>query len=245
MTQAPPNPDAIKGKQSVYDAKGERIFWGEWDPRVLATFFRRSDIEGARVLDIGANTAGLSLELARMGGDVVAAEPDPYRNSIALSRELITKYASEERLSLEISSADLFSAHTLGRFDVIVCFGLLYHFRNPQFVLDYLSSLSPKVLYLSTQTHPGDDIALVNRTDPKAGFQPGFFGNLTITGWHPTRPMLERMLQWAGFTNVKSLTEKRYDFPQKPPGATNSSYFRAELAKAVDPDLELRRYYPR
>lgn len=41
--------------------------------------------EGKRVLDIGANTLGLSVEIARAGGIVTGAEPDPYNNTYAKS----------------------------------------------------------------------------------------------------------------------------------------------------------------
>lgn len=179
-----------------------------------------------------------------MGGDVVAADPDPYGNALSLSRTILERCASEEGLRLSFSNADLFSAHRLGGFDVIICFGLIYHFRQPQYVLDYLSSLRPRVLYLSSQTHPGDDLALYNRAQP--GMLPaGWLGDSVLSGWHPTRPLLERMLEWAGFGNVQSLTTERYDFPRKPTGATNSAYYRAEHQSAVDPDHELRRFRPR
>jgi hypothetical protein len=235
-----------RGAQSVLDAEGKTLFVGEWDPRTLAAFLTDDDgwWNGRTVLDIGANTGGLSLELARMGGRVTIAEPDPYGNNLALTRELVTDLAGREDLDIHLSDADLFSCHELDRHDTVLCLGLIYHFRYPQLVLDYLSSLEPEWLFLSCQTHPSDDLALYNRANPgilKPGHLPD---DIRLTGWHPTRVLLERMLEWAGFAEVTSLTDQRYDFPNKPPGATNSAYYRARLHSPVDPEAAKRVFYP-
>ncbi len=235
-----------RGCQSIYK-KDEKVFVGEWDPRILLGIVNSVEYEweGKRVLDIGANTGGFSLELARLGARVVAAEPDPYGNNMRLSRDVLRELASIENLDLVIVSNDLFSCHELGEFDVIFCFGLLYHFRYFVYSLDYLSSLNSDVLYVSTQTHPGSDLALFNRVNPGI-MKEGFFGDdIVLTGWHPTRPLFEKMLEWSGFSNIQSLTEEQYDFPRKMQGATNSSYYRAELVTSKQPQKELRTFYPR
>jgi hypothetical protein len=111
-----------------------------------------------------------------------------------------------------------------GEFDVIICFGLLYHFRYFVYSLDYLSSLKSDVLYVSTQTHPASDLALFNRVNPGIMKVRFFSDDNVLTGWHPTRLLFEKMHEWSGFLNTESLTEEEYDFPRKMQCATHSSY---------------------
>ena len=237
-----------RGAQSVYDRNGTKLFEGEWDPRTLVEILSGDDSSfwrGKRVLDIGANTGGLSVELACRGAAVTLAEPDPYGNNLGLTRDLLARIQADEQLQLEITNADLFSCHELERHDVVLCLGLLYHFRDPQFAFDYLSSLEPRFLFVSCQTHPSDELAMFNRAQPGILPRGHLSDDIVLTGWHPTRPLLERMLAWAGFQNIVSLTAERFDFPRKPEGATNSAYYRAELDRSVDPDDARRIFYPR
>ena len=238
-----------RGCQSLYDKQGNVVFEGEWDPKAIAATLTShaadNPFSGKRVLDIGANTGGLSLEIARMGAEVVASEPDPYKNTMARSSDLLLKMAEEESLKFSVENKDLFSCHLLGEFDIVLCLGLIYHFRYPQYLLDYLSSLHPKTLFISTQTHPSSDLALFNRRHP--GVLPKDFlkPETILTGWHPTRPLFELMLQWAGFEDVVSLTDKDYNCPSKQPGLTNSAYYRARCVNPKDPEVEKAIYYPR
>ena len=238
-----------RGCQSVYGKDNELLFEGEWDPKVLIDIIlTESDpsfFSGKRVLDIGANTGGLSLEIARLGADTVASEPDPYNNNISLTHDILMNLAEEESLNLAIERKDFFSCHLLGKFDIILCLGLIYHFRYSQYMLDYLSFLNPDTLFISTQTHPASDIALYNRRDPSILKESFLKKEIVLTGWHPTRPLFERMLRWSGFDEVVSLTEAEFNFPKKQVGATNSAYYRAKCVESKDPEKEKVVYYPR
>ena len=82
-----------KGCQNIYSRDGEIIFNGGWDSRELYKAVTGDLSEsywlGRRVLDIGANTSGLSVEIARRGATVVAAEPDPYKNTRHLAQKAL------------------------------------------------------------------------------------------------------------------------------------------------------------
>src|SRR5690606_26654896 len=117
-----------------------------------------------------------------------------------------------------------------------LCLGLIYHFRYPQLILDYLSSMQPAVLYISTQTDPSEKLILVNRRQPGVLRKGHLKSDVILTGWHPTRRLLERMLLWAGFDEVTSLTKKEYNFPNKQFGTTNSSYYRAVCVAPKNPE---------
>ena len=237
-----------RGCQSVFDTNGETLFLGEWDPLALFEAISDNEVtywEGRRVLDIGANTAGLSLEIARRGASVVALEPDPYLNSRSMTLNLINQLANEEGLSISCEKAGLFDAHQFGNFDTVLCLGLIYHFRDPQYCLDYLSTMRMQHLIVSCQTEPGEELILHNRRG-LGSLPKDFFPESTIlTGWRPTRPLFERMLQWAGFTDIRALTDPTYNFPQEPSGLTNSAYYKATQAKSTYPGINRQLYYPR
>tara|TARA_R110000851_G_scaffold307758_1_gene466451 strand:+ start:561 stop:1301 length:741 start_codon:yes stop_codon:yes gene_type:complete len=246
MTNAKP----LAGVQTVYDRNGDVLLSGAWESKNL---FRAvsggnpSYWQGRRILDIGSNSSGLSVELARAGASVVAAEPDPYKNSRAPALPFLEQIIKDEELDLTLSDGGLFDAHKLGSFDTVLCLGLIYHFRDQQYVLDYLSTLDMKDLVISNQTHPGDQLAMYNRLDPSV-LPAKFWENYKepISGWHPTRPLFERMMQFAGFTNVIALTDETVSFPKKPlEGITNSAYYRATKDRESDPETSRRQYYPR
>ncbi len=242
-----------QGCQTVYAADGVALFRGQWNPKLIFDVLSAGDPSfwrGKAVLEIAANTGGLSLEIARAGArSVVLCEPDPYKNNLALSRPILDELISSEQLPVIIRPDDFFGLVDNIRltgaynFDVIICLGLIYHFRYPQLMLDSLSSLRPEHLFISTQTHPSNDLALYNRRHP--GILPkGFLHDeVVLSGWHPTRALFERMLAWAGFADITSLTTG--DFKQQKPGLTNSAYYRARCVTPKDPEAEKRVYYPR
>jgi len=142
-----------RGTQSIYSLDGSYLHRGGWDSKYLYKAITGDNDKywaGRKVLDIGANTSGLSVELARRGAKVHAIEPDPYQNTktpevLSILKDLIVN----ESLDLEISNHGLFDANELGSFDTILCLGLVYHFRDQQFVIDYLSTLDLKDLIIS------------------------------------------------------------------------------------------------
>jgi len=242
----------ISGTQNVYGKNGDIIFNGEWDSKKLCeviTAGNPSYWKGRRTLDLGANTAGLSLELARMGAEITASEPDPYKNSKTHTIEILKEIIKQEELNLDFSDKDLFNAHLLGSHDTVLCLGLIYHFRDPQYVLDYLSELDHKELIISTQLYPGSGLCMYNRKDPNVIGRANFWDNHTdsLSGWHPTRELFKAMLVSAGYTDIQSLTGDDISFLNKPKNLTNSAYFKAIKNKqeSVDPIEARKIFYPR
>jgi SAM-dependent methyltransferase len=239
------------GQQLVRNALGEKVVEGEWDPRPLVTALCPDPAywRGRRVLDIGANTLGLSLELARMGARVHAIEPDPF-DTLAQYQPTVRDLIAKENLSVTIERAGLFDAHRqaqllgIDRFDTVLCLGLIYHFRDPLGMLLSVAAVKTEHLFISSQTHPGEDFALVNRTDPK--HYPRVDTTQHMTGWHPTRPMLVRMLRQAGYTDIIATTDPAINFPNKPiKKVTNSAYYRATWTGTPDAEVIAREYCPR
>jgi SAM-dependent methyltransferase len=238
-----------QGAQTIYNGKGEAVILGQWDPRPLFKAISGSEKNywvGKRVLDIGANTFGLSIEIARAGASVVAIEPDPFNWYFKLVEATVNALITEEGLDLSIHRAGLFEAAQFGAFDTVLLLGVIYHFRDPQYMLDFLSTLEVKDVVISSQTAVGKDLHLVNRRNFDLMPKDFWSDDIVLSGWHPTRPLLERMLVWAGFDNVIALTDPTVNFPLKPmKGLTNSAYYRATKVRATDPEASRRVYYPR
>jgi SAM-dependent methyltransferase len=232
-----------KGAQTIY-RDDIPVFEGEWDPKAILEVIKpvlHQDIDGQSVLDIGGNTGGLSLELARLGYNVTLAEPgNPLKHTYNLLNEII----AQENLSLKITTDTLYDCFELAReYDIVVCFGLIYHFRNPQEILDKLSPISRSLL-IATQTHPGEELLMINRRSDGL-IRKGYIPDETILcGWHITRNLFRRMIEIAGFGNIQTLTDEQYNFPKKPEGLTNPAYFYAERKEIISPAINTK-YFPR
>jgi hypothetical protein len=96
---------------------------------------------------------------------------NPYCNTYSLSSPIVDRIVKEEGLKLLVKKLGLFDAQQFKGFDVVLCLGLLYHFRYPQLVLDYLSTLEMDWLFLSTQVHPGTSLFMFNRVDRRSHSQ--------------------------------------------------------------------------
>lgn len=234
------------GHQSIFSKDNEELFVGGWNPKALLEVIKKAEysLHGKRILDIGGNTGGLAVELARyFDCEVTVAEPGKPQEE---GKNAIRNLIADEGLKINLTTDDLYSCfkkYNDHDFDAVVCFGLLYHFRNPQDILDRLNSIA-KFLFLSCQTHPGSSPFMMNRICP--GVMPvGFFNEkITLTGWHPTKSCLEKMLNIAGYTNPVLLTPRSINFPRKLSGLTNSTYYFAARNYTLDSNVN-SIYYPR
>ena len=114
---------------SFFDDYGERE-WTRFDdgrtPRVSLDvhlhYLRRFVREGDRVLDAGAGPGRFTLELARLGADVVAADLSP--GQLELNRARLVE-AGLEHAVREWTVADVTDLRSFatGSFDVAVCYG--------------------------------------------------------------------------------------------------------------------------
>jgi 2-polyprenyl-3-methyl-5-hydroxy-6-metoxy-1,4-benzoquinol methylase len=123
-------------------ARGERFEFGKnWarflevldDERIrqaersLAEMLDRTDLTGARFLDIGSGSGLFSLAARRLGADVHSFDYDP--NSVACTRELKARFfPADEHWRIERGSAlDAGFIAGLGTFDVVYSWGVLHH----------------------------------------------------------------------------------------------------------------------
>ncbi len=85
----------------------------------------------------------------------------------------------------------------LGRFDFVLCFGLLYHLENPLLAIRNLRGLTEKCLLLESMCLPGEKPSMLPRADPRQEDQ-----SLTEVAWCSSEVSLVKMLYRSGFSMV-------------------------------------------
>ena len=90
----------------------------------------------------------------------------------------------------------------LGKFDLTLCFGLLYHLENPMLAIRHLRALTNKGLLLESMCIPGNSAGMVWREEPPAADQ-----SLTDIALYPSEACLVKMLYRAGFATVYRVAE--------------------------------------
>jgi FkbM family methyltransferase len=85
----------------------------------------------------------------------------------------------------------------LGRFDLALCFGLLYHLENPLRAIRNLRGLTEKCLLLESMCLPEEKPSMLLRDEPRQIDQ-----SLTDVSCYPSEGSLVKMLYRAGFGMV-------------------------------------------
>ena len=103
------------------------------------------DLTGKRVLDVGPAEGAYSFECERRGAEVVAIEPIETNRGFEVARELLgSKVPYMRRSVYELKVSDL------GKFDIVLFMGVLYHLRHPLLALDCLHEMFEEQLILET-----------------------------------------------------------------------------------------------
>jgi SAM-dependent methyltransferase len=112
----------------------------------IAQDFLGPDVAGLRVLDLGAGEGGLSLEFAARGARVVCVEGR--RMNIAKAEFA----ASALGLSIDFRCHDVRRLGDAERYDLVLCFGLLYHLDPAGAVglVETLGRITGRLLILDT-----------------------------------------------------------------------------------------------
>lgn len=109
-----------------------------------------------RILDLGSLEGGLSFELAREGWDVTGMEG---RASNLRKAELIREYFGLDNLHFQLRDVKTLAPERDGRFDAVICCGLLYHLDNPFAFLRTLRAITAEDGLLFVDTHVAPDEA--------------------------------------------------------------------------------------
>ncbi len=192
-----------------------------WAPLDKASYGIPEDLTGKRVLDVGAWDGFWSFEAMRRGAKEVVAIDDfsDYLGSLDqrdragwqtfdLCRDALG-FDHDSCQRIEMSVYDI-TEERLGRFDVVFCFGVLYHLRHPLLALDHLAALCDESIHVES--------AILDDFSPyQGGMGKGYagsqmvmefypdkqYGNNETNWWAPTITCLGHMLRSAGFGHVE------------------------------------------
>jgi SAM-dependent methyltransferase len=151
------------------------------------------DAGGARLrtcLDVGCGPGWFSERLAARGLEVVGL--DGRAATVAEARRRCPAIRFEHG---DVESESL--AERLGRFDLVFCFGLLYHTENPFRVVRNLRRMADKLLFAETMVIP-DEVPCARLVAENVNETQG----LTHYAFVPSRACVVKMLQAAGFRHV-------------------------------------------
>jgi tRNA (mo5U34)-methyltransferase len=180
------NDEEIEGVGDALRAVGKASRWEE--------FRMPADLGGRTFLDVGCWEGVHSAEATRRGAERVVGI------DICTCPDLT---ANVERYGFEFLQMDVFGDGWLGlgKFDVVLCSGLLHSVADPVGLLMRLRNVTGELLTIETaSTALGGD-------EPIAIFRDDGAGNLS-NWWIPNRPCLESMLETAGFEGVATIFEE-------------------------------------
>jgi len=143
-------------------------------------------LRGRRLLDVGCGVGHLASHFAERGCRVVCA--DGREGNIQSLRQ---RYP---HLEAHVVDVERDSLGRFGRFDVVLCYGLLYHLENPLAALRHIASVCDDLLLVESVVtdHPDPLLVLVDET-PTANQA------LQRIGCRPTPGYLVKALHQIGF----------------------------------------------
>jgi tRNA (mo5U34)-methyltransferase len=157
------------------------------------------DLRGFRVLDIGAWDGWFSFEMERRGAEVLAIDcwDNPRFRQIHAALNSRVDYR-------EMDFYDL-TPETVGRFDIVLFMGVLYHLKHPLLALERVCALTTNMavvdsFVLRERHRPGENVE--NRPVMEF-YESDEFGGQRDNWCGPSLPCLIAMCRTAGFARVE------------------------------------------
>ena len=148
------------------------------------------DLSGKRVLDVGASTGWNSFELERRGAQVVAMDCVDLQE-FRTARELLSS-----KVEYRVLDVDELTPESLGCFDYVLFFGVLYHLRHPLLGLEKICALTRETAFVESFVTDGDSCSLQFYESDELGGQ--------LDNWYgPTTKCLEALCRSSGFARVQ------------------------------------------
>jgi len=178
------------------------------------------NLEGYKVLDIGCNAGFYSIELAKLGADVLAIDIDDHY--LKQAKWIAKQFGLESKIQFKkMQIYDL--AHAEEKYDLIWFMGVFYHLRYPLLALDILSRITDKYLVFQTYSLPGKEEmeipenvefdkreVLENSNWPKLAFIENNLARDPTNWWIANHQGILSLLKSSGFIVEKKLDEETY-----------------------------------
>lgn len=183
-------------------------YWGG-NPEILPLLLEKldlpKDMSGKSVIDIGAWDGYFSFAVEKRGASKVLAIDNLYR-MVKEGKHLdkgtkpfeIAKEILASKVEYKIMDVYDLSQETVGKFDITLCLGVVYHLKNPLLALEKISSITNELVIIESE--------FINkwRNIPIAKFIETEFNKDPTCWWIPNKACLEAMVRSVGFRRVKS-----------------------------------------
>jgi SAM-dependent methyltransferase len=182
------NSEKVEGLDAELQAKGWPTRWERFRLPV--------ELEGRTFLDVGCWEGVHCAEAVRRSATATVGV------DICTGPELA---ANVDRYGFDFVQLDVFgeSFLALGRYDVVLCSGLLPTAQSPAHLLNRLRCVTSELLVIETP------VTTLGEGEPLLLFQGGDEGTANRSQWWvPNRLCLERMLAAAGFAGISTVWEK-------------------------------------
>jgi tRNA (mo5U34)-methyltransferase len=170
-----------------------------------------ADLRGKRVLDVGAWNGCFSFECERRGAeDVLAIGPE---TSSATGFDKLKRFLNS-RVEYKQGTVYHLQPEEIGKFDIIIFFGVLYHLRHPLLALDMMRRVCLGNLFLETAALDANTIIdsegmLLSEIAPRLVSVPilqfyrsGELNNDTTNWFSFNKKCIEDMLLSSGFKPI-------------------------------------------
>jgi SAM-dependent methyltransferase len=160
---------------------------GDVVTRLLGQLKPELDLENA--IDVGCGLGHFSGLLNSLGFHVIGV--DGRAENV---NESARRFPAIQFLNINVEDAQITQ---LGTFDLVFCFGLLYHLENPLLAIRNLRAMTSSMLLVEGLIYPGDDpiMGLVDETEYEDQ-------GLRNFAFYPTESCLVKMLYRVGYANV-------------------------------------------
>ena len=144
------------------------------------------DLDGKRVFEVGAGIGDHTGFFLERGCTVVTSEPRP--ENLAILRE---RHGRHARVQVRCVDLDHPAGPRGEHFEIVHCYGTLYHLSRPAEALAFLAERCTELLLLATCVSPGQEEAL----NPVAENAQALTQAVSGRGCRPTRPWIVRELR--------------------------------------------------
>jgi SAM-dependent methyltransferase len=152
----------------------------------------KKDLELRTAVDVGCGLGHFAVFLRDLGFDVLALDGRQENVNEARRRS--------PDLEFRVVNAEDTGIQALGKFDLVLCLGLLYHLENPFVAVRNLFAMTGKVAILEGVCVPGDEPIFAVRDESPTEDQ-----GLRHVALYPSESGLVKLLYCSGFSHVYRL----------------------------------------
>jgi len=152
----------------------------------------KKDLELRTAVDVGCGLGHFAVFLRNLGFDVLALDGRQENVNEAKRRA--------PEIEFRMANAEDGGIQALGKFDLVLCLGLLYHLENPFVAVRNLFAMTGKVAILEGVCVPGDEPIFAVRDESPTEDQ-----GLRHVALYPSESGLVKLLYRSGFSHVYRL----------------------------------------